>query len=79
MKWKLDQFETFMVIAILVLVFAMSISMIKSAFGENYVYHLTKNESDQVIISELCYNKVAIDECKLLYGGMDTQFGEALK
>ena len=56
-----------------------SLLFLAFVFGENYVYHLTKNESDQVIISELCYNKVAIDECKLLYGGLDTQFGEALK
>ena len=43
----------------------------------NYVYNLSKAESDQVIISELCYAGVSVSECDLLYGG--SIYGEAIK
>jgi hypothetical protein len=66
-------------IATLVVIFVLAILILQFGFGENYVYHLTKNESDQVIISELCYQGVDVGECALLYGSLDKNYGEALK
>lgn len=48
-------------------------------FGENYSYNLTKQESDELIISELCYAGIDIGECNLIYGGIDTPYGDKMK
>jgi len=53
--------------------------IIDSVYGEQYTYNMTKNETDQYIISELCYQGVDIGECDLLYGSITKTYGEALK
>jgi hypothetical protein len=67
------------VIAMLIIIGCAFGFVLSKAFGENYVYHLTKNESDQVIISELCYSGVDIGECAMLYGSLRNNYGEALR
>lgn len=71
---------TFMML-MFVLIIIMNLIMFynKGLFGENYIYNMTKNETDQIIISELCYAGVDLGECKLIYGGIDTPYGEAIK
>ena len=54
-------------------------SLLNIVYGESYNYNLTKNETNEIIISELCYAGNDIGECKFIYGGIDTPYGEPIK
>jgi hypothetical protein len=53
-------------------------------YGEDYKYKMTKNEKDDFFVSQMCIagvevNVTNISECKFLYGGINTNYGEAIK
>jgi len=52
--------------------------------AENYVYNMTKQERDEIFISEMCLagaeiNITGITECKMLVGSIDTDYGDKVK
>lgn len=60
--------------------------LVGSSFGEQYTYNMTKAETEQFRLSELCYNmqddltiEILNDFCKMSYGDLDSMYGEAIK
>jgi hypothetical protein len=63
---------------------AFVISVIQHAYSENYVYNFTKQEKDELFVSQMCVagvelNVTSISECKYIYGGINSPYGEAVK
>ena len=62
----------------------MNLLTINSGFGEKYTYEMSKNESDEFFVSQMCISGVEmnvtnIPQCDILVGSIDTNYGEKIK
>jgi hypothetical protein len=48
--------------------------------GEEFHFNMTKQLNDETRLLQICIEtEIKIDNCNLLYGGVNTTYGEAIK